>query len=97
MYLTQGILKAAQGRGAELSEILAKASALVKKMEGCQMYLVFKQTENPDHIHVTELWDSKEHHAKVLQDETVKALIMQGIPLLESMPTPGSPLEVIAW
>lgn len=97
MYLTQGILKATSGKGDQLAEILAQASALVKQMDGCQMYLVFKQAENPDNIHVTELWDSKDHHAKVLQNETVKALIMQGIPLLESMPTPGSPLEVIAW
>ncbi|MEZ4684912.1 MAG: hypothetical protein R3B47_02270 [Bacteroidia bacterium] len=39
---------------------------------------------------MTEVWDSKEDHANSLQLPGVRELIMQAMPILDSMPTGGA-------
>ncbi len=87
-------LKAAKGKGEELSSILLKAADLVAKVKGCQLYLVSQDAQNKDHIWVTEVWDSKEDHGNSLQSAKVKKLIVKALPILEDQPE-GNSLEVL--
>ena len=47
------------GKGAELAEILLGAAAELEGDAGCQLYLINRQTDQPDVIWVTELWRSQ--------------------------------------
>ena len=49
---------------------------------GCHAYVVSVVDEDPDLIHVTEVWDSKEHHDASLQLPTTRAAIAEAMPML---------------
>ena len=49
---------------------------------GCQVYVVSVVDDDPHLIHVTEVWDSKEHHDASLQLPEAKAAIAKAMPLL---------------
>ena len=94
-YGSNNKLIAQEGKRDELATILLEASRLVSELKGCQIYLVSKDIEEENTIWVTEVWDSKEDHAQSLTLDSVRALIMQAIPLLASQPEKGHDLEVI--
>ena len=78
-----------------LISLLIEASEVVATLEGCYQYIVSKDTNSPNTVVVFEIWTSKEAHDKSLQNEKVKALITQAIPLLNEMPAGGQELEVM--
>jgi len=90
-----GSLIAKEGKGAALTAILLQAAELMQQVEACHLYLVSKDSSNPDQIWITELWDSKTAHDDSLKMEEVRALIAQSMPLLEGAPQKGSEFEVI--
>jgi quinol monooxygenase YgiN len=47
-------------------------------MPGCRSYVVAFDTEDPDALWVTEVWDDAEAHAASLDLESVKAAIAEG-------------------
>lgn len=94
-YARHGKLSATPGNGDTLSDILIKASELVSQAEGCHLYLVSKAASDPDTIWVTEVWNSKEDHAKSLQLPGVGGLIAQAMPILAGMPSGAQELEVL--
>lgn len=50
---------------------------------GCHAYIVSAVPgEDEDTIHVTEVWESKEHHAASLRLPDVKASIAKAMPML---------------
>jgi quinol monooxygenase YgiN len=54
-----GKATAKQGKGGELAEILLAAAAELEDDPGCELYLINRQTDEPDVIWVTELWRSQ--------------------------------------
>ncbi|MER5454469.1 putative quinol monooxygenase [Micromonospora sp. NPDC002389] len=49
---------------------------------GCHLYVVGVSDTDPDLVVVTEVWQSREHHARSLQLPETKAAIAQAMPLL---------------
>lgn len=94
-YGLHGKLRATQGNGPKLAEILLQAAELVGKAEGCHLYVVSKDKQEPDAVWVTEVWDTKEAHDDSLKDKEVLALIGQAMPILDGRPEPGQVLDVL--
>ncbi len=46
-------------RGGELAEALLAAAAEMEAVDGCELYLINRQTDAPDTIWVTELWSDQ--------------------------------------
>lgn len=94
-YGLHGSLKAKEGKGKELANILLEASELVAKAKGCQIYIVSQDPEQPDLIWVTEVWDSKADHEASLSYPGVRELISQALPILDGPPQKGQVMEVM--
>lgn len=52
------------------------------EMPGCLSYVVARDTEHPDAIWVTEVWDSQASHQASLSLPTVRQAIALGKPLI---------------
>ena len=59
----------------ELVDILRKGTA---SMPGCQSYVIAYDSNNPNAIWITEVWDTKESHAASLNLPDVQSAISQG-------------------
>ncbi|GAB4271041.1 MAG: hypothetical protein Kow0080_16050 [Candidatus Promineifilaceae bacterium] len=94
MFAMCGKLTTKPGKRGEFVQILRQAAAIVAQMAGCRMYLVTESLDNADVIHVLELWESAEAHEASLQDEAVRGLIGQAMPLLGGA-SAGSRLRVV--
>ncbi len=81
-----GKMTAQPGMREALLTILSAAAELMRNVEGCQTYIVYKDADDEDAIWVTELWDNKEAHDESLKAENVRALIGQAMPLLAGSP-----------
>lgn len=90
-----GSLKAKKGKGSQLAGLLLKASKVLASVAGCRLYMISIDSEDGDLIWVTEAWDSKENHAASLQDERIRSIIGEAMPLLDGMPTGGKSLKVL--
>ena len=95
LYGLHGKLSAQDGQGKELSAILLEASALMQSARGCHLYMVSLDTENPDEVWITEIWESKEDHDNSLSLPGVKELIGKAVPLLDESPQGGQQLSVL--
>ncbi|HMO39814.1 MAG TPA: antibiotic biosynthesis monooxygenase [Saprospiraceae bacterium] len=60
-------IKAKQGKGRELADILVKASELMERAKGCHKYLVAIDQSNSDCVWITKVWDSKEDYDNSLK------------------------------
>jgi quinol monooxygenase YgiN len=87
-----GKLQAKTGQGKKLSELLMKDT---DKLQGCILYVVSRDAENPGALYVMEVWESKEDHDNSLKIPAVRELITQALPLLDETPTGGTTLEVL--
>jgi quinol monooxygenase YgiN len=94
-YGYHGQLKAKNGHAEKLAGILLQASTLVRSANGCSLYIVSKDHNDKNVIWVTEVWDTKVDHDNSLKLDSVKALIMQAMPLLDGQPQKGQELEVL--
>ena len=95
MYLLHGKLTAKAGHTNELASILIEASNLVAKAEGCKLYIIGKDENDPRSVYITEIWDSKDDHDNSLNIEGVKELIMKAMPILDGQPVKGQELEIL--
>lgn len=94
-YGLNGKLEATKGNGDQLAEILIRASQLVRMMDGCLLYMVSLDSQNPDLIWVTEVWEDKESHDASLKSEAVKALIGEAMPILAGTPSGSVEMNVL--
>lgn len=51
-------------------------------MPGCLSYVIALDSENPDAIWITEVWDSRESHAASLKLPAIQAAIAQARPII---------------
>lgn len=94
-YGLHGCLTAKAGQAIELSKILLRAAKLMKNTQGCQLYMVSVDKDEPNDIWVTEIWDSKKDHDASLQQDEVRELIGQAMPLLKNAPQKGQELNIL--
>lgn len=74
------------GKGDELINLLLRASAAMRALEHCQLYVVSKDRGKQDCVRVFEVWDSKAAHDDSLHDPRVTALISEALPLIAGRP-----------
>lgn len=79
MYGLIGKMMAVPGKRAELIAVLLEGIA---SMPGCLSYVVAEDTEDPNAIWITEVWDSKASHDASLSLPAVKQAIAKGKPLI---------------
>ncbi|WP_214317597.1 putative quinol monooxygenase [Nonomuraea sediminis] len=73
-------MTAQPGKGDELVEALLNAPSLPN--EDCVVFLVGRSAGNPDIVHVTEGWVSREAHARFFATEQAQAMVAALQPLL---------------
>ena len=88
-------LKASGGNGNQLASILIKASEILSQNKQCDHYLISHAKDDKDSLWITEIWSSKQAHDEALQNDEVRALIGQAMPLLAEPPSGGTELEVL--
>ncbi len=86
MYGRTGKLVAQAGMRQELVEILTRAADIVGALPGCHLYLINEDLADENTVWVMEVWADKESHAASLQDERVRSLIQEAMPLLGGAP-----------
>lgn len=74
------------GQGPELVQVLTKSYHISSTAKGCRVYVVNQDTEHPDHIWVTELWDTPEDHVVSQSLDGAKELTIQTQHLLATEP-----------
>lgn len=79
MYGLIGRIDATPGQRETLAQILVDGAA---GMPGCRSYVVALDTERPDSLWVTEVWESAELHAASLELPSVQEAIAKGRPLI---------------
>ena len=94
MYAMTGKLVAQAGKRNKLVEILMRASNVVAELQGCHVYIVNEDTADEAGVWVFEIWDDKEAHDASLQDEQVRSLIAEAMPLIGEAPG-GAELRVM--
>ena len=78
MYGLIGKIRAVGGRRDELAAVLAGAGAMPR----CFSYIVAEDSNDPDVLWVTEVWESSEAHRASLQLPEVQAAIAKGRALI---------------
>lgn len=94
-YGLHGKLSAKEGKGEELAKILLDASKLMATSKTCYLYVVSRDSINPNDIWVTEIWESKADHDNSLNIQGVRELITLAVPLLEGRPQKGQEMTII--
>lgn len=79
MYGLIGKIRAQAGQREALAAVLVEG---VAGMPGCLSYVVAYDSEDPDALWVTEVWDSEESHAASLNLPSVQDAIARGRPLI---------------
>jgi len=94
-YGRTGTMTANEGAGDSLLDILLEAAELVSGIDGCRLYIVGKDLDDPDTIWVQEIWDSKKDHAASLTNPGVKELINKAMPLIKAFPEKGGEYMIL--
>lgn len=94
-YFLHGKLQAKAGKGNELSSVLLEAAKTLEAAKGCDLYAIGKDANDADGVWVTEIWHTKEDHDDSLKSDSVKAVIMKAMPILDGMPQKGQELEIL--
>lgn len=92
MFGLFGQFTAQPGQRDALVALLLQAAEALQELEGCYLYVVNSDPNDPDAVWVTEIWRSQEDHQSSLSHEGVKRLITEGRPLIAGM---GARFEVI--
>ena len=79
MYGLIGKITATPGQRDELARLIMQG---MSAMPGCLSYIVARDTEDPDALWVTEVWESRAQHEASLKLPAVQDAIRQGRPLM---------------
>lgn len=88
-----GTLGVAPGQRDELVAILTRRNPQLEEA-GCLLYEVGVSDEDPDTVHVIELWTSEEAHRASLDLDSVHVAIIEAMPLLSGAMS-GTRLDVV--
>jgi quinol monooxygenase YgiN len=76
-----GTMRTKTGHRDEVVEILVSGAEGLRAA-GCRLYVVGVPADDPELIHVHEVWESKEHHDASLQRPETRAAIARAMPML---------------
>jgi quinol monooxygenase YgiN len=76
-----GTMRTTPGNRDQVAKILLSGAETLKS-QGCSLYVVSTLDNDPDLIHVTEVWESKHHHDASLNLPETQAAIRQAMPML---------------
>jgi quinol monooxygenase YgiN len=76
-----GTMRTKAGHRDEVVKILVSGADGLRAA-GCRLYVVGVSADDPELIHVHEVWESKEHHDASLQLPETRAAIGQAMPML---------------
>lgn len=79
MYGLIGKIVAVEGSRDALADVLLEG---VSGMPGCLSYVVAEDTEDPDALWVTEVWDSEASHESSLSLPSVQEAMRKGRPMI---------------
>jgi quinol monooxygenase YgiN len=79
MYGLIGKMLATRGKRDELAAILLDGT---RTMPGCLSYIIANDPADTDALWITEVWDTREHHAASLKLPEVQAAIAKGRELI---------------
>src|SRR5688572_31341011 len=85
--ILHGRIAAKPGQREALLAQLLRAASLMDEVVSCRLYLVATASDDPDGVHITELWDSAEAHAASLTMPATRALIAETMPLIAGAPS----------
>jgi quinol monooxygenase YgiN len=94
MYAMCGKLIAQPGKRETFTAIMLRAAALVGTMPGCKQYVVTHDAADDVTIWIMEIWEDQAAHDASLQNEGVRALIAEAMPLMGGEPD-GAALTVV--
>ncbi|MBO2942828.1 antibiotic biosynthesis monooxygenase [Paenibacillus sp. F411] len=80
-----GKLKAKDGQGEALANVLLEAAESMQSLEGCESYVVSISNTDADTVWVTEVWKDEASHAASLTLESTRSIIQKGLPLIANM------------
>lgn len=80
MYGLIGKIIAVEGSRDALADVLLEG---VSGMPGCLSYVVAEDTEDPNALWVTEVWDSEASHESSLSLPSVQEAIREGRPMID--------------
>ena len=92
-FASYGRLGVKAGERDRVAAILIRPLADLEAV-GCLLYEVGVSGDDPDGVHVIELWESQEAHRASLELESVRAAMAEAMPLLDGAPA-GSQFEVV--
>ena len=95
LFGLHGRLLAQPGKGDELEAILLEAAKALEADDDCFLYVVSRQSDNPEAVWVTEAWTSREAHRASLEDEATRAMIQRAMPLFAEVPERGIELRPV--
>lgn len=78
--------KARPGCAGAVEERLLRAAEVVAGNHGCRLYVVGRPRNDEDTVSVTELWNDESSHASSLEDDRVRAIVDEVLPLLAGPP-----------
>lgn len=86
MYGLFGKMRAQPGRRDDLIAHLLRAASLLHDLDGCYLYVINSDPDDPDGIWVNEVWRSQADHQASLQHAAIVELISAARPLIAEMP-----------
>jgi quinol monooxygenase YgiN len=81
-FALQGRLVAKPGQRDELAAHMVASAMDMERVDGCYAYIVYASLDDPDSVHVTELWRDEQAHRACLELPEVRAAIQRGMPLI---------------
>jgi quinol monooxygenase YgiN len=75
-------IRARSGRGEELADLLLEGAEALEANDACVLYAVHRDPEQPDAVHVTEVWTDAAAHAASLQEPETREAIERARPLI---------------
>jgi quinol monooxygenase YgiN len=80
-----GKMTAIPGQGDALAAHLLEAATALEGERSCHLYLVARDTEDPDGVWVVEVWDDADAHRASLEFDAVRDLIGRARPIIASI------------
>lgn len=80
-----GKLLAQPGQGNALLDILLEAARGMESVDGCLCYIVGTSDQEPDAVHVYEVWTDEASHRASLDMPVFQTLIQKARPLIAGM------------
>lgn len=96
-FTTISTAKAKPGKEKELEELFLKVDARAAQIPGLLNAQTFRQQDSPNTYWFVSTWESEEANMlAILENEDLRTLVKQTIPLFETRPEVGIKMDVLS-